>query len=676
MQGKLFFRQSFCALVALMFTLSLTAQVYHDDSFRIALNRVASDTGRINKMLQLSQYIKEQSAGDSTCIYWAGKAEQQSTEINYHTGASKAALILGWYYFDVTEWEHSIQAFQRALSYAGKIADRQEQHDLMFDGWVNLAEVYNYIGDYVTALDYRLQALHLIDSISTDDDKYTGAYVSVANDFRHLNQRSKAIEYLEKVGPHLDQAKPSTKLDFYYEYYQNLLLDGQLKKSEALLARFDSGVAHFNLTPAQIPEFSGMSHKLHGQYALNYSKDFPAALMHFKKYLLYSEQMGNRTHIAIAYNKIGIAYDSLRQYPEAIQAFKESYDICMKDKIIDYGYKSAYELSLIYEKMKDFPNAYRYAINAYNLKDTLASADKLRELNFLEAKYQSARKEKEITGLKLSNTERELGLVKRNRLLVIGGICAASLLLLLFLLFRNSRHKMALANQQKMLQDEKILFLERQQQVLSLQSMVNGQESERTRIAKDLHDGLGGLFSTIKMYFSTLEHQQPQLEKDALFRKSIDMVDNAATEVRRIAHNMMPAVLMKMGLMNALQDLCNNISSAGSLHVTLQQTGMVKRLHIDTEIMLYRIIQELLNNIIKHAHAKHAIVQCILDGNRLSVIVEDDGCGFDIESLHASHHAGMETVKSRVNYLNGKLNIDSRKDVGTTVMMDFMLDET
>lgn len=670
-----FLLRAFTFMVTLFFVYPITAQVHKKDSLRELISLSESDTGRINRMLQLAQYIKEHDSGDSACVYWARKAEQQATGINYHSGAGKASLILGLHYFDITNWEHSIQAFQRALSYAGQIADRQEQHDLMFDGWVNLAEVYNYIGDYVTALDYRLQALHLIDSISIDDDKYTNAYLSVANDFRHLNQRGKAIEYLEKVGPHLDKAKPSTKLDFYYEYYQNLLLDGQLKESQALLARFDSGVANFNLTPAEIPEFSGMSHKLHGQYALNYSKDFSAALMHFNKYLLYSEQMGNKTHIAIAYNKIGIAYDSLKNYPQAIQAFKVSYDICMKEKIIDYGYKSAYELSLIYEKLNDFPNAYRYAINAYNLKDTLASAEKLRELNFLEAKYQSARKEKEITGLKLSNTERELGLVKRNRLLVIGGICAASLLLLLFLLFRNSRHKMALANQQKMLQDEKILFLERQQQVLSLQSMINGQESERTRIAKDLHDGLGGLFSTIKMYFSTLEHQQPQLEKDALFRKSIDMVDNAANEVRRIAHNMMPEVLMKMGLMNALQDLCNNISSAGSLNVTLQQTGMDKRLNMDTEIMLYRIIQELMNNIIKHAHAKNAIVQFILDGNRLSVIVEDDGRGFGLAKLSSQQHAGLESVRSRVNYLNGQLNIDSRKDVGTTIMMDFLIDK-
>lgn len=650
------------------------AQPNEDDRFRMAIKKASSDTLRVNHMLQYAEYIKEHKPGDSSCLFWANQAEAASTQNLFYPGAARSGLFLGWYYFDATEWNNSIAAFNRALGYAGKISSNHIRNEMFFEGWLNLAEVYNYIGDYVSALEYRLKSLNLIDSIAPDDDKYTSAYISVANDFRHLNQRTKAIEYLDKVGKHFNKAKPSTKLDFYYEYYQNLLLEGQLAASEKLLAKFDSGVAYFNLTPSEKPEFSGMSHKLHGQYELYYTKNFQSALNHFNNYLLYSQQMENKTHIAIAFNKIGIAYDSLRQYDNAIKAYRESYEICSTEKIIDYAYKSAFSLSQVYEKMNDFPNAYRYAIDAYQLKDTLASGEKLRELNFLEAKFEATRKAKEISDLTLSNTEKELSVVKRNRILIIGGIGATSLLLLMGLMYRNSRQKQALAESEKTLQQEQIRFLERQQQVLSLQSMINGQETERTRIAKDLHDGLGGLFSTVKMYFSTLEHQL-KLEGNELFKKSLGMVDTAAGEIRRIAHNMMPEVLMKMGLMNALQDLCNNISSGGILLVTLQQTGMEKRLGMDTEIMLYRIIQELLNNIMKHAHAKKAIVQFVRDGNRLSITVEDDGRGFDAASVEGNNHAGMASVKSRVNYLNGQLNIDSQKDVGTTILMDFLINE-
>ena len=236
-------------------------------------------------------------------------------------------------------------------------------------------------------------------------------------------------------------------------------------------------------------------------------------------------------------------------------------------------------------------------------------------------------------------------------------------------------HRPILSHKESIIQQEQIKFLERQQQVVSLQSMINGQETERTRIAKDLHDGLGGLFSTIKMQLSTLKHEEKHLEENKLFSKSYELVDNASVEVRRIAHNMMPEVLMKMGLEDALKDMCNNISAGKLLSVSFQAYGMERRLNTATEIMLFRIIQELLNNIIKHAQATEAIIQFNQDKERLHVTVEDNGRGFDIADNRSANHAGLDTVQSRVNYLNGKLSIESQKNLGTTVMMEFLINE-
>jgi signal transduction histidine kinase len=247
------------------------------------------------------------------------------------------------------------------------------------------------------------------------------------------------------------------------------------------------------------------------------------------------------------------------------------------------------------------------------------------------------------------------------------------MLLGLGFLYRRSNHKKLIAEKEQQMQMEQIKFLERQQQVVSLQSMVNGQETERTRIAKDLHDGLGGLFSTVKMYFSTLEHEQQQLKENELFKKSYEMVDTAATEVRRIAHNMMPEVLMKLGLVQALNDLCSSFSASRMLQVSLQVNGMEERLSPSTEIMLYRIVQELLNNIAKHAQATEAIVQFIRDGSRLSVTVEDNGKGFNAAAADGKKQVGLDSVKSRVDYLNGHISIESGSNIGTTVMMDFLL---
>ncbi|HEY3405704.1 MAG TPA: sensor histidine kinase [Ohtaekwangia sp.] len=293
----------------------------------------------------------------------------------------------------------------------------------------------------------------------------------------------------------------------------------------------------------------------------------------------------------------------------------------------------------------------------------------------LESKYQNQKKEKEIAELTLTNTQNQLTVVKQNRYIMMGSIAAVAVLVIVVLLYRSSKQKQSLAEQKQKIQEQQIEFLERQQKVVSLQSMINGQETERTRIAKDLHDGLGGLFSTIKMYFSTLQHDMAVLKEDSLFQKSYGLIDNASVELRRIAHNMMPEVLMKLGLTNALKDLCDNISAGKLIKVSLEVHGMTSRLNEQTEVMLYRIVQELLNNIIKHAQATEVIIQFVKDNNRLSVVVEDNGKGFNTQEADTRAHAGLETVKNRVNYLNGELTIDSEKGVGTTVMMEFLINE-
>ncbi|RYY68430.1 MAG: sensor histidine kinase, partial [Chitinophagaceae bacterium] len=337
---------------------------------------------------------------------------------------------------------------------------------------------------------------------------------------------------------------------------------------------------------------------------------------------------------------------------------------------------STYEtLKTISSLRKNYQQAFQFSEMQKLYADSATSDASQKSSLYLEARYQSVKNENDISALTISNTNKEIEVFKRNRLLLIGGLFSSALLILLGLLYRNSRQKRSLAEKDAALQQEQVKFLERQQQVLSLQSMVNGQETERTRIAKDLHDGLGGLFSTIKMYFSTLQHEQPQLKEDALFIKSYEMVNTASEEVRRIAHNMMPEVLIKIGLLQAVQELCNSISAGKLLTVTLQSYGVEKRLNASTEIMLFRIIQELLNNIIKHAHASEAIIQFNKEENRLSVIVEDNGRGFNTLEKETTSQAGLASVESRVSYLNGKLSIDSQQESGTTVMMDFLLNE-
>lgn len=332
-------------------------------------------------------------------------------------------------------------------------------------------------------------------------------------------------------------------------------------------------------------------------------------------------------------------------------------------------------LAAIEKKQAHFNTAFQYLDSVNIYADSLNLQETRKNILLLDTKYQAGQREKEIADLKVANTEKELVAVKRNRLLLIGGISAIAIILVLGFMYRNSNNKKMVALKEQELQKEQIKFLEGQQQVISLQSMVNGQEAERTRIAKDLHDGLGGLFSTMKMYFSTLEHEQQVLKQNELFKKSNALIDTASEEVRRIAHNMMPEVLAKLGLIPAVQDMCSNISAGKLVQVKLQSYGMENRMQAATEIMLYRIVQELLSNIIKHAQASEAIVQFNRDSNRLTVTVEDNGIGFNMQEIDDKKHSGLEIIKSRVNYLHGTITIDAEEKVGTTILMEFLLKE-
>jgi len=500
--------------------------------------------------------------------------------------------------------------------------------------------------------------------------KLFGTYANIGQTFLREKEYNKAEEYLNKAMKMQEYAENKAQLiQIYHKYFIIYSSTNQLDKGKVVM---DSAMAISNivnnleLKQAVFVNF-GRLYELRSEYQK--AKDY------YLIGLKLTDSINNNSYRSRILNNLSSVSNSLNQMADAekfaVEALRFAKEInSFEDLNYAYGnlklaevYKGNYKQALVYAGLE-----FAYA-------DSLTNTASKENVRMLEAKYEKEKKEKEIADLKLINAVKELAIIKRNRLLITGSITASALLLIITLLYRSSRQKRIIAEKDKTLKDEQIKFLKGQQQVVSLQSMVNGQETERTRIAKDLHDGLGGLFSTIKMHFSSLQHENENLKKNPLFSKSYDMVNTASEEVRRIAHNMMPEVLIKLGLEQATQELCNSISAGKLLQVSLQSYGMGKRLNASTEIMLFRIMQELLNNIIKHANATEAIIQFNRDGNRLSVTVEDNGRGFNMQETDDKTHAGLESVQNRVTYLNGKFSIESQKEIGTTVMMDFLINE-
>lgn len=287
----------------------------------------------------------------------------------------------------------------------------------------------------------------------------------------------------------------------------------------------------------------------------------------------------------------------------------------------------------------------------------------------LEAKYETEKKDNQIQLQEANIRQKQLWNYS------LAGLVIA-LSLIGFVSWRNYRNKRQLLEKEKTLQQNKIVQLEQEKQLAATQAVLQGQDEERIRLAKDLHDGLGGMLSGVKFSFINLqENLTMDADNQQAFGRNMDMLDGVAYELRKIAHNMMPDTLDKFGLDAALHDMCRYMQQSGALEVNYRSLGL-KELKPEKNISMniYRIIQELLNNIVKHAKATEAIVQVTFSQPHFSITVEDNGRGFDTGLLNNGHERpgmGWNNIQNRVSALKGTMDIQSSAQGGTSVLIEF-----
>jgi signal transduction histidine kinase len=256
--------------------------------------------------------------------------------------------------------------------------------------------------------------------------------------------------------------------------------------------------------------------------------------------------------------------------------------------------------------------------------------------------------------------EKDIALERRTRQRNTYLYSGSSLVLILIFLFsyysqRNRKNRVII--------EQRILQLEEEKKLLAARFLVEGQEKERKRIAKELHDGLGVLLSSAKMHFTTIQVKIP--ENKSLIDKATQLLEQASGDVRRISQNMMPGLLTKFGLFEAVEDLFEQVDAMEKIQARVNIEGEERRLNENTEIMLYRIIQEMVNNTLKHAEAKTINLEIHISPEKLDIRYTDDGKGFDLkEKLSSQTTLGMTNIKSRVKFLGGELDASSEPGKG------------
>ncbi|MDY0199051.1 MAG: sensor histidine kinase, partial [Tenuifilaceae bacterium] len=277
----------------------------------------------------------------------------------------------------------------------------------------------------------------------------------------------------------------------------------------------------------------------------------------------------------------------------------------------------------------------------------------LNALTETEVKYETEKKELRINLLE-----------KQRRLTLLLSILGGVLIIILLVLFATSYKFLS---QKRKMAEQKIVQLEQEKMLIAAQSLLEGETAERTRLSKDLHDGLGGLLSVAKHKIATMKGSLTIPEEQVgAFNSALEMLDNSIKELRRVAHNLMPESLVRYGLNSAISDFCNSIDKA-NYHFY----GTEKRVDEKLEVAVFRIVNELVNNALKHANASKINVQLVQEQDRISITVYDDGRGFDAKSIDMSRAGGLNNVQSRVISFNGRIDILSSPEKGTEISVEF-----
>jgi signal transduction histidine kinase len=359
---------------------------------------------------------------------------------------------------------------------------------------------------------------------------------------------------------------------------------------------------------------------------------------------------------------IGGLYFKLAEYNRSISYYRKALKICGEqglrfDKLTIFS-----TLATIYDKLNKPQLAFEYQRSYSNLRDSLLNEDNIKTINQLEVKYRTAEKDKELVQKKLQLSQQQSYLRKKNTW--ITGISAGTLALVVLLVISYRAH-----NHKQRLQAEQIQNLNQQQEIMQLKAQRQGEEEERVRLARELHDGIVAQFSAVKMNLSVLPEQHPGLSGANDFNRIIQHLDNATHALRKTAHNLMPDMLLENGLSEAMYYFCKDLQQSCGIIIDFQQYVDLPRFLPEWELSLYRIVQELLQNVIKHADASQVLVQLSYVAGVLNITVEDNGKGFD-STIRSCEGIGLKNIKARINALKGHLDIESRPGNGTTVYIE------
>lgn len=570
------------------------------------------------------------------------KAIDQAKKTNYPKGLAQAYNDLGILLYDQEKYDSAIVFYKQS----GKIREQ------LNDG-LGIAKVYNKIGivyqkkgAFDKALENQLLALSLFTKYKDDIGiSYSLNNIGILN--QNLGRYDEAIKYQLQSIEIKEKLKDNYGLAGSFVNIANIY---KIKGDDERAADYYNKAIGISRT---IQDKEYLANALNNIGALYLKKQkYQQAFASISESLQLRKDLGDTKGQVSCMNNLGLVFQQQKQYDSSIAILQAALKLgqgainCLPE--VNQTYLA---LSQSYESM----NMNNEALEMFKLyatsKDSLFTDNLSEKFAELETKYETLEKEKEI--------QRQQYVIEKKNYWIAG---IALSVVLLSLLAASYYRRYKLKQEARMQQ----ALLEQQQQ--SAAAVMKAEEKERQRIAKDLHDGVGQMMSAAKMNLSAFENdlQFNDPEQKLSFERIISLVDESCKEVRTVSHQMMPNILLKSGLANAVADFLDKIDQR-KLKVSLHTEGLNERLDENTEIVLYRVLQECVNNVIKHSQASQLDISLMKDTDGISVSIEDNGKGFNPKELGEDAGIGLKNMQARIDYLNGTIDFDSAPGRGTLV---------
>ncbi len=596
--------------LAILYETADTSQAarYYNDALRLSIGKKSDYITAL--VFQNQSYLYKASGNYRSAGLSLDSAIRFLSSADHPNSELLKAKVYGAY----SSIERYEGRYKTAIEYAMnavRLYDKMDKPALQLNQLIDISSLYKEMYEFVKEEEYARKAMTIARRLN-DKTAYFRAYFSIALALTMQNRYSEAEKYIDSSGKYYSPTDNEASLTSYH------LIAGLIYMN---LSKLDRSNEHFRKTA----ELAERNKNIFGRIQAN---------LQLARVLTLQKNYGQAEQLLLAMEK-EIAQTTGKVHLEIL---------------LDYQ-------SRLYEDWGDYKKALKYYKEYKEISDSASSEQNKQYASRLEVEYETAKKEARIN-------LQQAAIRQKNTLnyILIGS--AVALLIISLLSYRNYRNK-------QKLQQQRISELEKEKQLLATQALLKGQEDERSRLARDLHDGLGGLLSGVKLQLGAMKGNLLMTEEHArVFNNALNKLDESIREMRRVAHNMMPEALINLGLSQALQDYCDGLSESQQFVINCQLYGLDQRMSPSSEVVVYRIVQELLNNAVKHAGATTILAQVMRQDNRLTITVEDNGKGFDKEQLDTMQTAGLRNIQSRVHYLRGQMDIQSAAGKGTSVHIE------